>query len=107
MENFFSAVILIYAAVLVAGGIVGWRISGSRMSFTASLISAVLLATAYRISLGYPSGGYLMATAFSLALGVLFAFRFRKTGKLIPSGTLLLLSLVAVILLGWATARSW
>ena len=107
METFYSTVILIYAAVLVVGGIVGWRISGSRMSFTASLISAALLATAYRISLDFPSGGYLMATAFSLALGVLFAFRFRETGKFIPSGMMLLLSLAAVILLGWATARSW
>ena len=43
METIAAAAILIYAAILVIGGVVGWRLSGSRMSFTASLTSAALL----------------------------------------------------------------
>ncbi len=107
METIAAAAILIYAAVLVIGGVVGWRLSGSRMSFTASLTSAALLTIAYRLSYSSSFGGYLMATIVSLALGILFAARFRKTGKFLPAGMMLLVSLVVVILLGWAAALSW
>ncbi len=107
METIASAAILIYAAVLVIGGVVGWRLSGSRMSFTASLASAALLTTAYSLAHSTPFGGYLMAAIVSLALGILFAVRFRKTGKFLPAGMMLLVSLVVVILFGWATALSW
>ena len=107
METIASATILIYAAVLVIGGVVGWRLSGSRMSFTASLVSAALLTTAYRLSHSSSFGGYLMAAIVSLGLVILFALRFRKTGKFLPSGMMLLVSLVVVILLGWTTALAW
>ena len=59
METIAAAAILIYAAVLVIGGVVGWRLSGSRMSFTASLISVALLTTAYSLSHSSSFGGYL------------------------------------------------
>ncbi len=107
METIAAAAILIYAAVLVIGGVVGWRLSGSRMSFTASLISAALLTTTCRLSHNSSFGGYLMATIVSLALGILFAVRFRKAGKFLPSGMMLILSLVVVILLGWTIVLSW
>ncbi len=107
METIAAAAILIYAAVLVIGGVVGWRLSGSRMSFTASLTSAALLTTAYSLSHSSSFGGYLMAAIVSLALGILFAVRFRKTGKFLPAGMMLLVSLAVVILFGWAAALSW
>src|SRR6266478_8565073 len=57
MNSLISAVILSYAGLLVVGGVIGWRVSGSRISLTSSLISAALLAVAYRISLGSPFAG--------------------------------------------------
>lgn len=107
MRTFASAVILIYAAVLIAGGIVGWRMSGSRISFTSSLFTAFLLTTAYSISRSSPADGYLVATVVALALAGFFALRFWKTRRFLPSGMMLLVSIVAVILLGWVTARFW
>ena len=107
MHEFTSAVILTYAAILIAGGIVGWRVSGSRISLTSSLACAVVLAGAYRLSRTYPAGGYLLATIVALALVVLFAMRLRKTRKFMPSGMMLLLSSVVTIILAWSTTRSW
>ena len=102
-----SAVILTYAAILVAGGFVGWRMSGSRISLTSSLISAVLLSIAFRLSQSSPAGGYLMGTIVALALAALFALRLRKTKKFMPSGMMLLLSFAVAVILAWSTARSW
>ena len=48
-----------------------------------------------------------MAAIVSLALGILFAVRFRKTGKFLPAGMMLLVSLAVVILFGWAAALAW
>ena len=107
MHAVASIVTLSYAALLVAGGIVGWRVSGSRISLTASLVSAALLSASWRISLGSPGPGYLMGTIVSLALAVLFTVRFRKTKKFMPSGMLLLLSIVVTVILAWSSFTTW
>ena len=99
-----TALILAYAGLLIAGGLIGWRVSGSRISLTASLTSAALLAIAYRISLAAAFAGYLMATLVTLGLVALFSIRLHKTRKFLPSGLLLLVSGATAILLGWATA---
>lgn len=104
MRTLAPAIILIYGGILMAGGLVGWRVSGSRISLTASLASAALLAIAYRISLAAAFAGYLMAMAVALGLAVLFSFRLRKTRKFMPAGLMLLVSGAVAILLGWATA---
>ena len=106
MLPFTSAVILTFAAILVVGGFIGWRKSGSRISLTSSLISAVLLSIAYRLSLSSPAGGTLMGALVALALTALFAWRLRKTKKFMPSGMMLLLSLAVSVILAWSTARS-
>ena len=101
-----GGVILVYAAILIAGGFMGWRVSGSRISRTAGLASAALLAIAYRLSHLHPLAGYSMATAVSLALTVLFALRFRKTGKFFPAGLMSAISGVVFVFLGWFTVIS-
>ena len=107
MITFTSAAILIYAGLLVLGGIIGWQVSGSRISLTSSLVSALLLAIAYRISRFAPRPGYSMAAVVALALAILFAFRLRKTGKFMPSGMLLVLSAIVMILVAWSAASAW
>lgn len=107
MQPFTSIVILGYAAILVIGGVIGWRVSGSRISLTSSLISAALLSIAYRLSHTSPGGGYLMATLVAFALAVLFGMRVRKTRKFMPAGMLLLLSAAVTIILAWSTTRAW
>lgn len=107
MNSLTSAVILGYAGLLVLGGIIGWRVSGSRISLTSSLISAALLAVAYRISLTRPIAGQAMATLVAAALAVLFAFRLRKTKKFMPSGMMLIVSGIVMVILAWCTIQAW
>ncbi|MBI4464188.1 MAG: TMEM14 family protein [Acidobacteria bacterium] len=107
MHSLASWIILSYAVLLIASGLAGWRLGGSRISFTAGLASAALLTAAHRVSQTYPSRGYLMATAISLLLAVMFFLRFRKTGKLFPAGLLLALSGIVAVTLGWMTVASW
>ena len=107
MSALAAGVILAYAAILIVGGFVGWRFSGSRVSLTAGLASAALLAIAYRVSTIRPSAGYLTASVVSLALVVMFFVRFRKTRKFFPAGMMLVVSGVALAILGWVTAYSW
>jgi uncharacterized membrane protein (UPF0136 family) len=107
MESLGAAIILVYAGLLVVGGVIGWRVSGSRISLTAGLASAALLVLAYRLSLSNAFGGYLLATAVALGLAVMFSRRLRKTNKFMPSGLMLVLSSVAALLLAAITALSW
>ena len=106
MNALAAGVILAYAAILIVGGFVGWRFSSSSISLTAGLASAALLAIAYRLSSIRPLAGYLMAAAVSLALVVMFLIRFRKTRKFFPSGMMLVVSGIALAILGWVTANS-
>ena len=106
MHALAASVILAYAAILIVGGFVGWRVSGSRVSLTAGLASAALLAIAFRLSIIRPLAGYLMAAAVSLALTVMFSLRFRKTKKFMPAGMMLVVSGIALAILGWVTANS-
>ncbi len=106
MNAFAGYIILIYAGLLVAGGIIGWRVTGSRISLTSSLVSAALLSIAYWISQDAPKSGYLMATIVALALAVLFLIRLRKTGKFMPAGMMLILSSIVTIILAWSAIRA-
>ena len=54
-----------------------------------------------------PLAGYLMAIVVSLALVVMFLLRFRKTRKFFPAGMMLVVSGIALAIVGWFTARSW
>jgi uncharacterized membrane protein (UPF0136 family) len=107
MPGFTSVVILSYAVLLVVGGIVGWRVSGSRISLTSSLISAALLSAAFRISRASPRGGYALAAFVAMVLAVFFAFRLRKTKKFMPSGMMLIVSGVVTAILAWSTFQAW
>jgi len=106
MSGLANGVILAYAAILIVGGFAGWRLSGSRISFTAGLASAALLAVAYRIALFKPLAGYLLAVLISLGLTAVFGLRFRETKKVIPAGVMLAVSAVVLAVLGWLTASA-
>jgi uncharacterized membrane protein (UPF0136 family) len=107
MELLATIVIWVYALLLIGGGVAGWKLSGSRISLTAGLGSAFLLIVAYRISLSAPSTGYLVATLSSLSLLILFSSRYRKSGKFMPSGMMLIVSGLATALLAFVTVVLW
>lgn len=106
MSALAVGVILAYGAILIAGGFVGWKFSGSRISLTAGLASAALLAVAYRVALFHLLAGYLVAFLVSLGLTVMFGLRFRNTRKVMPAGVMLAVSAIALAILGWQMALS-
>jgi uncharacterized membrane protein (UPF0136 family) len=106
MSALAVGVLLGYGVILIAGGFAGWRLSGSRISLTASLASAALLAIAYRLALFHLLAGYLLAVLVSLGLAIMFGRRFRRTKKVMPAGMMLAVSAMVFAILGWLTASS-
>ena len=74
----------IFIALLVAGGLMGFLKAKSKASLIASMGSAVPLAL---VALGQLPGT--VAVGVLIALQAVFFIRLRKTGKFMPSGMLL------------------
>ncbi|MBD2036338.1 TMEM14 family protein [Leptolyngbya sp. FACHB-321] len=90
--------ILVYALLVAIGGVIGYVKAKSNQSLISGLGSGVALAIAWYISLQNPTVGLALAAVIALALLVVFALRFRATGKFMPAGLLAILSLVMTVL---------
>lgn len=90
--------ILVYALLVAIGGVLGYVKAKSQQSLLSGLGSGVALATAWYISLQNPTVGLALAAVIALALLVVFALRFRATGKFMPAGLLAIVSLVMTVL---------
>jgi uncharacterized membrane protein (UPF0136 family) len=101
-----QVVLVVYALLMLVGGVIGYRAAGSTSSLAAGLGSAVLLAVAWAISRSHPAEGFWTGATVAAGLSILFAYRLLKTGKPMPSGGLLALSLLALFLLAWSAMRS-
>lgn len=102
MSAFATAVLLIYSVLMLLGGVIGYRAAGSRASLLAGLMSGLALLGAFAWSRSNPTGGFIAGAVIALALTVVFALRFAKTGSFMPSGMLLLTSILALIILAIA-----
>jgi uncharacterized membrane protein (UPF0136 family) len=96
-----SWVLLVYAVLMLAGGVAGYRAAASKASLAAGVGSAGLLAVAWWLSRSKPVPGFWLGAVVSLALCAAFAMRLAKTGKVMPSGALLALSVIALVVLTW------
>ncbi len=103
--NVGQVVLLVYALLMLVGGIMGYRAAGSVASLVTGLASAVLLGVAWAVSRAQPAAGFWTGAAVAAGLSALFAYRLMKTGKPMPSGGLLALSLLALLLLAWSAMR--
>jgi len=87
----WNLVVWIYMALLLAGGIAGFVKAGSRASLIASVGSAIpLVLTAAGIL------PFLAVPVVLAALVVVFGIRLAKTGKFMPSGMLLAVTLLTL-----------
>ena len=94
MHNFANTVLWIYIVLLVVGGLIGFLKAKSKVSLIMSVSFAALLTLcAAGIIFQYYVADILLA-----ALLVVFALRLAKTKKFIPSGLMLILTLVALLL---------
>ncbi len=91
-------VILIYAALVLAGGIMGYR-AGSKASLAASGMITALLGAALALSSYRMEYGLWFAVVLALAVCGMMGQRYAATKKFMPAGMTLGLSLVVVALL--------
>ena len=92
--NWINMSFAAYGVLLLVGGFLGYK-AGSRQSLAAGIISGVLvLAGVYLLGIDKKAGFSLIA-AVAVGLSMLFAIRFIKTNKIMPSGMLFILSALA------------
>lgn len=99
-------VLLVYAGLMLVGGVVGYATARSRPSVFSGAVAAAALVGAWFWSRTSPAAGYGLGAVIALALCLAFSARFSKTGKFMPSGMLLLVSLAALAALGWAAFKA-
>jgi len=95
--------VLLYAAVVIAGGVVGYVKARSQPSLISGLISGIALLVAGGITFQSYDTGMTLATVLAIALLVVFAIRFWKTNRFMPAGLMATLSLGCAVL--FAIAR--
>lgn len=88
----FSAFIVLFAMMLLSGGIMGYLKAGSIPSLTVSSMAAtILFFSSYYIFFEKIKAFYL-ATLIVFSLHIFFVLRFLKTFSMIPSGIMVLLT---------------
>ena len=96
-----QAALAVYAILLAAGGYIGYAKAGSRPSLIAGSASAVVALVA--LALTFSGGvGFWVGLILAAALTAMFTFRFRKTGKFMPSGMLVGVSVIMIGLMSMA-----
>ena len=106
MTSLATAVLLIYAVLMLVGGVIGYRAAGSKASLIAGVASSAALFGAFAWSRSHPASGFLAGAVVALALAVVFAIRLAKTGNFMPAGMLLLASVAALVVLALAGFRT-
>ncbi len=105
MTKLATIALLSYAALMVIGGIMGYR-AGSTASLIGGLGSAVVLLGAFAVSRSRPRPGFAIAAVTALLLAVNFTMRVAKTGNFVPMGILLLMSILVAIVFSWVVFRA-
>ncbi len=85
-----------YGILAIVGGILGYAKAGSRTSLISGLVSGILLIVAgiaYQQNMAW---GLPLAAVVTVALIGVFAVRYFKTRKFMPSGLMVLAGLLAV-----------
>jgi len=103
--NAFQIVLLLYAIIIAAGGVMGYTQAQSMVSLISGLVAAALLLLGLGLSFRNPTLGFGLSAVFALALGVFFAYRFFTTGKWMPGGVTMILSAIAFVAMALALVR--
>ncbi len=95
--NMTSLIVIVYAVLVIAGGVIGFVKAGSRPSLIAGVLGGLALLTA---GWGIRRGqvwGLQAALVLTLALLVFFTARYARTRAFMPGGLMAILSLLALV----------
>jgi uncharacterized membrane protein (UPF0136 family) len=90
--------ILLYALIIVAGGIFGYVKASSKASLISGLGSGVALLAIWFVGLNTPIWGLGLASLIAHILLVVFVVRYIRTRKVMPAAAMAGLSLVFALL---------
>jgi uncharacterized membrane protein (UPF0136 family) len=89
---------IVYAVVLIAGGVMGYSKAKSTPSLVAGVISGVLaVIAAVLLHLHHPRSGLGLGALLGVALTVVFARRYASTRKAPPAIPIIVLSLIVLV----------
>ncbi|HTI97746.1 MAG TPA: TMEM14 family protein [Dongiaceae bacterium] len=94
MSHFANTVLWIYIILLLVGGMIGFLKAKSKVSLIMATVSAIILILCALNLIFYPY----VADIVIVLLIVVFTMRLAKTKKFMPSGMMLLVSIVALAL---------
>lgn len=100
--NFAQIAMLVYSALMLVGGVMGYTQAKSVWSLIVGIASSIILDVAFVLTKQSGRNGYLLGSVTAFALAAFFVYRIVDTGKFMPAGGLCALSVVAgiVILMG-------
>jgi uncharacterized membrane protein (UPF0136 family) len=98
MHDFATKVLWVYILLLLLGGLFGFFKGKSKISLITSVVFAVLLILTTLRGVFDPAFANLLANVVLLALLVVFAIRLAKTKKFMPSGLMLVLTILTLAL---------
>jgi len=88
---------IVFGALTIAGGIVGYVKAGSVASIVAGSITGVLLLAAAFLLPERHTIGLATALVVSLLLAAQFVPKFLRTGRVMPAGMMSILSVIGIV----------
>jgi uncharacterized membrane protein (UPF0136 family) len=88
---------LIFGALTILGGVIGYVKAGSVPSIIAGAITGVLLLVAGALLPEHRAAGLAAAFIVSLLLAAQFVPKFIRAGKVMPAGLMSILSVIGII----------
>ncbi|MCL5098516.1 MAG: TMEM14 family protein [Candidatus Omnitrophica bacterium] len=97
METYANLILWAYVILLLLGGLIGFFKAKSKISLVVSALFAALLALAAIPEVLQPAFARNMANIIMAILLVIFAVRLSQTKKFMPSGLMLIVTIVVLI----------
>jgi uncharacterized membrane protein (UPF0136 family) len=97
--KFMPLLVILYAFILIGGGMLGYYKAGSLPSLIMGCITGVILIVSAIGMFNKGLLGYFFSSGIAFAMAVFFTYRFTQTLKLMPTGMMAIISFIVFILL--------
>jgi uncharacterized membrane protein (UPF0136 family) len=97
----------LYAALLMWGGVTGYRRAGSQASLIAGTVTSFIALIALLFGLMDFRLGFELGAILALLMAIFFGIRYAKTRKPMPAAVLAGVSLALALMLGVGLALTW